>query len=53
MQIRFYLELDGSLGLTVAATRLIRRGNCPAIRFLVGILLETSGNFNNPEGMLH
>lgn len=50
-----YLELDDSLvaGLTAAVIRLIRLGNCPAIRFLVGILFPTSGNFNNPEGILH
>lgn len=52
---RAYLELDDSLvaGLTTAVTRLIRRGNCPAIRFFVDILFETSGSFNRPEGILH
>lgn len=50
-----YLELDDSLvaGLITAVTRLIRRENCPAMRFLVDILFETSGNFNRPEGILH
>lgn len=50
-----YLELDDSLvaGLITAVTRLIRRGNCPAMRFLVGILFETSGSFSKPEGILH
>lgn len=50
-----YLELDDSLivGLTTAVTRLIRRGNCPAMRFLVGILFETSGSFSRPEEILH
>lgn len=50
-----YLEFENSLeeGFTTAVTRLIRLGNCPAIKLLVENLLALSGSFNNPDGMLH
>jgi hypothetical protein len=50
----YYLELRSLVeGLTTAVTRLIRLGNWLAIKLFAGILLDTSGSFNSPEGILH